>query len=343
VLFNRRPSTQTESNTSMAHPTHFSFAEVVQGRDANVRVSDDGLLYVVDLTIATGKNRDDSVKALRNISDKIFKSMKNPRVFTVVLCLLTISLGFYLHVTRISVASLPSLEVLETEAGLQLIPRQAYVIALTGKIGAEAQASITAALGIQTTVVKADRGWNNAKDMHLFLRYMMDTERYENKLMDTHGQIGCLMSHVHIWENITEPVFVFEEDAVLEAHNNESRNLIANQLFQARLFNWSILMLEARWSPDQRGDITDISSLLATCDACEWFGTRGYIITPQGAEILLRYYRPLLVQVDGLISLVNEYDPQFSMLWVRHKTVGENKGHESSTTQLRPCPRCYSG
>ena len=113
-------------------------------------------------------------------------------------------------------------------------------------------------------------------------------------------------------------------------------------LFQASLFNWSILMLEARWSPDQRGDITDISSLLATCKACEWFGTRSYIITPQGAEILLQYYRPLLVQVDGLISLVNAYDPQFSMLWVRHKTVRERTGHKS-TTQLRPCPRCYPG
>ena len=77
MLFNRRPSTQTESNTSMARPTHFSFAEVVQGRDANVRVTDDGLLYAVDLAmVVTGKNRDDSGKALRNISDEIFLSGK---------------------------------------------------------------------------------------------------------------------------------------------------------------------------------------------------------------------------------------------------------------------------
>jgi len=219
--------------------------------------------------------------------------MKVPRIFPIVICMLTIALGIHLHATRVS-TPIPSqlarqasgyvfdsqrvrqasgyvfdsqrvrqasgyvfdsqrvrqasgyvfdsqrvrplLDVSDTEAGLKLMPRQAYVIALTSEIGAEVQASITTALGIQTTVVKADRGWNNAKDMHLFLRYMMDTERYENKLMDTHGQIGCLMSHVHIWENITEPVFVFEEDAMLEAHNNETRNLIANQLFQVSPF-----------------------------------------------------------------------------------------------------------
>jgi hypothetical protein len=139
------------------------------------------------------------------------------------------------------------------------------------------------------------------------------------------------MSHVHIWEKITEPVFVFEEYAVLEARNNESRILIAHQLYQALLFNWSILMHETRWSPDQRGNIMDIALLLATCKACEWFGSRGYIITPQGAEILLEYYRPLLLQVDGFISLVNAYDPRFN--------VRKREGHKP-TTQFCPCPRC---
>jgi GR25 family glycosyltransferase involved in LPS biosynthesis len=254
------------------------------------------------------------------------------------LCFCAVTLGFYLLDIRVS-TSRPTLDVAQTEAGLRLLPRQAYVIALTSEIGAEVQASITAALGTHTTVVKADRGSNNDKDVHLFLRYMMDTERYESKLMDSHVQIGCLMSHVHIWEKITEPVFIFEEDAVLEAQDNESRILIAHQLLEANSFNWSILMLEARWSRDQRGDIRDVSPLLATCKACEWFGTRGYIITPLGARILLEYYRPLLVQVDGLISLVNSYDPRFSMLWVRHKTVGERKGHKS-TTLVRPCTRC---
>ena len=45
-----------------------SFAELVQDRNATVRVADDGLLDVVDMVMmATGKSRDDSGKALRRV------------------------------------------------------------------------------------------------------------------------------------------------------------------------------------------------------------------------------------------------------------------------------------
>jgi hypothetical protein len=55
----------------------FSFSEIVQGRDAGVRVTPDGLLYAVDLTmVVTGSNRDDSGKALRRLSDENFSSDK---------------------------------------------------------------------------------------------------------------------------------------------------------------------------------------------------------------------------------------------------------------------------
>jgi hypothetical protein len=51
----------------------FSFAEIVHGRDSSVRVTDDGLLYAVDLVmVITGKDRDHAGQALRDISDKHF-------------------------------------------------------------------------------------------------------------------------------------------------------------------------------------------------------------------------------------------------------------------------------
>lgn len=54
---------------------YFSFAEIVHGRDASVRVTHDGLLYAVDLVmVVTGKNRDDAGKALRRLTDDIFQS-----------------------------------------------------------------------------------------------------------------------------------------------------------------------------------------------------------------------------------------------------------------------------
>jgi hypothetical protein len=44
---------------SMASSKFISFAEIVKGRDASVRVTDDRLLYAVDLAmLGTGKGRD---------------------------------------------------------------------------------------------------------------------------------------------------------------------------------------------------------------------------------------------------------------------------------------------
>ena len=52
-----RKSLSTTQNMSLCDV--ISFAEIVQGHDASVRVTDDGLLYAVDLAmVATGNSRD---------------------------------------------------------------------------------------------------------------------------------------------------------------------------------------------------------------------------------------------------------------------------------------------
>lgn len=52
-----------------------SFADIVQGRNADVRVTVDGLIYAVDLVmVMTGLSRDDSGKTLRRLSDDVFHS-----------------------------------------------------------------------------------------------------------------------------------------------------------------------------------------------------------------------------------------------------------------------------
>jgi hypothetical protein len=54
-----------------------SFAEIIHGRDSSVRVTRDGLIYVVDLVmVMTGLQRDDAGKTLRRLSDEIFSSDK---------------------------------------------------------------------------------------------------------------------------------------------------------------------------------------------------------------------------------------------------------------------------
>lgn len=54
-----------------------SFAEIVRGRDASVRVTDDNMLFAVDLVmVMTGASRDDAGKALRRLSNGLFSSDK---------------------------------------------------------------------------------------------------------------------------------------------------------------------------------------------------------------------------------------------------------------------------
>ncbi len=54
-----------------------SFEEVVQDRDTTVRVTDDGMIYAIDLVIAmTGKDRNDAGQILRRLSDDVFEQNK---------------------------------------------------------------------------------------------------------------------------------------------------------------------------------------------------------------------------------------------------------------------------
>jgi hypothetical protein len=56
--------------------TAISFAEIIHGRDASVRVTHDGFIYVVDLVMAvTGLDRNHSGNALRRVIDKNLLSL----------------------------------------------------------------------------------------------------------------------------------------------------------------------------------------------------------------------------------------------------------------------------
>ena len=54
-----------------------SFAEIVQGRDSSVRVTDDGMIFAVDLImVMSGKSREDSSKTLRDLPEEVFHTEK---------------------------------------------------------------------------------------------------------------------------------------------------------------------------------------------------------------------------------------------------------------------------
>jgi hypothetical protein len=54
-----------------------SFEEIIEGRDSSVRVTEDGLIFAVDLAVAvTGKSRDEAGMAIRRIPEEIFSKTK---------------------------------------------------------------------------------------------------------------------------------------------------------------------------------------------------------------------------------------------------------------------------
>ncbi len=58
-------------------PSNISFAEIIHGRDATVRVTHDHMIYAVDLVmVMTGLARDQAGLALRRLSDEKFSSIK---------------------------------------------------------------------------------------------------------------------------------------------------------------------------------------------------------------------------------------------------------------------------
>jgi hypothetical protein len=56
---------------------YLSFEEIVHGRDATVRITDDGWLFAVDLVmVVSGKSREDSAKTLRDLPEEVFQQEK---------------------------------------------------------------------------------------------------------------------------------------------------------------------------------------------------------------------------------------------------------------------------
>jgi hypothetical protein len=61
----------------MATERTFSFAEIVEGHDALVSVTDDGMLHAVNLVmVMSGKDRNNAGRDLRDLPDEIFQSTK---------------------------------------------------------------------------------------------------------------------------------------------------------------------------------------------------------------------------------------------------------------------------
>ena len=247
--------------------------------------------------------------------------------FLTALCLAAVSLQGLLFNER------PFTEVPPVVA----LPTHAFVIALDPEKGEMVAVHVKKHMALSSVTVVAANTGIGEDDLPLYTRNLIDKGRFDHMQIGNRQMVGCLLSHASVWAQVDRWAYVFEDDAVL---HQGSRALTQWLMADVQSEPWSILMLQER-SYIAEHAFTAVGKLAATCDNCTWFGTRGYIITKQGAQTLLNYVRPVIVQVDSLVGLVNCYEPSFHLYWTRREIVGIFS--RLQTTVWDWCLRCYAG
>jgi hypothetical protein len=134
---------------------------------------------------------------------------------------------------------------------------------------------------------------------------------------------------------------VLEEDAVLDASSLERLHLM---LADMKGVPWDLIMLESGHL-GLTGSWRYVGQNVATCanwttETCTWMGSRGYLITKQGADVLLRNAKPYVVQTDAVMALTATFDPTFKMYWTTQDIAYPTYLRRSSIWD--GCVKCYA-
>lgn len=176
----------------------------------------------------------------------------------------------------------------------------------------------------------------NKSTLPLYSQYLLENGRSYHMEVSNIAMIGCYYSHLRVWHMINETSLVLEEDAVLDDDFNTQIDSIINSLHGQ---HWDVVMLAARRWHLTQGKHKDVNSYTRACETkCTWYGTRGYIVNKEGAQKLIQYQEPIVVQVDAFISLLNMYK-NFTMLWAVREVVHQEAWYSSSVWDA--CIRCY--
>ena len=182
-------------------------------------------------------------------------------------------------------------------------------------------------------------------DLPLYVQNLVRWGRHDHMQLYSGGSLGCLLSHIEVWRQVTGVSLVLEEDAVLDAKSLER---LQELLFDMKELKWDLLMLETGHL-GLNGVWRYVGNMAATCanwstvdgwKACNWMGSRGYLITERGAELLLKNAHPLMVQTDALMGLTATFDPTFSMYWTLYDVAHPTYMRRSRLWD--GCIKCYA-
>ena len=206
---------------------------------------------------------------------------------------------------------------------------RSFVIALDPLLGANVAHTASLYLGMHDmTIFRAINATEalvsvTTDDMPLYTRRLLQVGRSEHMQLGNAAMLGCLLSHMAIWEQIQEgeTVAVFEEDAQFDEVAAARLRTLAADIHP---HEWHMLILEAGQSLIATGTRKQVGELAETCATnsptpCTWYGTRGYLLKHSGAKLLHRHAKPFIVQVDALIGLVAAAFPDaFRLYWSRY-------------------------
>lgn len=115
--------------------------------------------------------------------------------------------------------------------------------------------------------------------------------------MESMGSLGCAMSHIALWKNLTATSFIFEDDAdPLEFAKQDIQKAI--ELIQNDTYDF--IFLGSHSPPTLKG-----TTLIPwTHGGKVSTGAWAYILTPRAAQKLLQYIEPLDLQIDLFIQTV---------------------------------------
>ena len=192
------------------------------------------------------------------------------------------------------------------------------------------------------TLIAANNGTASVATLPLYTRHLLRHGRSEHHQLGNTAAVGCLLSHADAWARAAQSgqtSIVFEEDTVVAP---DSDFKLTQFIASMEPYQWDLVMLDTGHL-NSGGPWSAAGPLGANCSqpgACEWFGTRAYILRPAAARRLLVHMHPPVVQADAVISLVYEFDSAgFRMYWTRYRIFGFDMIRRS--TIFDGCIKCY--
>lgn len=124
------------------------------------------------------------------------------------------------------------------------------------------------------------------------------TNKNNGQLIPSKGALGCYLSHYNLWKQIAaegNDAIIAEDDIVFRIPNAYST--IEKKWEESKQLGMQLLLLGSSKLPLLQSSVPGLFHVMD-----HFFGTEGYVLSPEGAQRLLMTALPIKVQVDAYIG-----------------------------------------